>query len=110
MPFYRIDIGDGRTTWAHLNFGRKAGPSLCVAPRLERDHPIDNDGGRCCRIATKLCDAPAGRDLGGTRLTCSMPICDEHAAHVVGKDVDYCPRHAHLAPAPLPLEEVRSHE
>ena len=54
-------------------------------------------------MASTLCDGPGGTDLGGRQVTCDMPICEKHATHVAGKDLDYCPRHAHLAPGDLPL-------
>lgn len=92
MPFYRSD--DGRSSM-HVNFGRKPDPLQCRAPRFEKDDPVI--GTLCLRMGGKLCDAPAGLDLAGKPLTCDMPLCVKHATHVDGKDLDYCPRHAHLA-------------
>jgi hypothetical protein len=100
---YRTDDGQG---WIHVNFGRKGGQLPCAAPALERDNRALGD--RCCRMGAKLCDAPAGQDLAGKALTCDMPICEAHAAHVHGQNIDYCPRHAHLAPAPLRREVPKS--
>lgn len=92
MPVYRTEDGRG---WMHVNFGRKAGPLPCRAPRLEGDDP--SLGKVCARLGGKLCDAPAGEDLSGKPLTCDMPLCKKHATHVEGKNLDYCPRHKHLA-------------
>lgn len=92
MPFYRSQDGQGVL---HLNFGRRGGPLPCAAPRFEGDNAAHGD--RCGRAGGKLCDAPVGQTLGGKALTCDMPLCAKHAAHVDGKDLDYCPRHAHLA-------------
>lgn len=85
----------------HVNFGRKAGPAQCRAPRFETDDP--KLGEHCGRMGGTLCDAPVGESLAGKRLTCDMPLCDHHATHVEGKDLDYCPRHKHLAPTTVPL-------
>lgn len=41
----------------------------------------------CGNTHTKLCDYPVGRR------TCDAPICDEHASHVEGQNLDYCPIH-----------------
>ena len=93
--FYRTE--DGRGTM-HVYFGRKSGPLPCAAPPLEGDDL--NLGAYCSRMGGKLCDAPVGgrlRDLAGKPLTCDMPLCVKHATHVDGKDLDYCPRHRHLA-------------
>lgn len=93
MPFYR---GPDGQTMMHLNFGRpKLAPLMCRAPRLETDNAKLSS--ICARPSTKLCDAVVGQDLGGRSLTCDMPICDQHATSA-GRKVDYCPRHAHLAP------------
>jgi hypothetical protein len=61
------------------------------------------DGTRCGRASVALCDAPAGRDLSGTPLTCDAPLCEHHRTRG-GTNIDYCPRHAHLAPLRLDLE------
>jgi hypothetical protein len=98
MGMYRSDDGKG---WFHLNTGRRASPAACAAPRLPRDDP--KFGEKCGRMSDKVCDAPAGQDLAGKPLTCDMPLCEKHATHVDGQNVDYCPRHADLAPAKLPL-------
>lgn len=104
MPFYRIEVGDRRSGHAHINFGRSKNiPSACIAPALDYDD-VTLFGGRCARMAVALCDAPAGKDLGGKPLTCSAPVCEHHRVKG-GGNVDYCPRHAHLAPAALPLED-----
>jgi hypothetical protein len=78
----------------HVNFGRKAGPLACRAPAFDGDNLAL--GSRCGRVGGKLCDAPAGHDLAGKPLTCDMPICPKHATSG-GPNIDYCPRHAHLA-------------
>lgn len=93
MPFYRIDLGEGRTATAHFNFGRKRGPAPCVA------HD-DELGERCARMSVALCDAPAGETLGGTPLTCDAPICEKHRTRV-GPNLDHCPRHATQIALPL---------
>lgn len=93
MPWYRTDDGNGVM---HLCVrGRNGAPAACRAPRLEGDNHAH--GEECGRMGGKLCDAPAGKDLGGKPLTCDMPLCEKHATHVDGKDLDYCPRHAALA-------------
>jgi hypothetical protein len=100
MPFYRIGE-PGADFVAHINFGRKKGtPGSCVAPRHAGDNP--KHGERCGRMAVALCDAPAGKDLAGKPLTCDAPICELDRTRG-GENVDYCPRHKHLAPAELPL-------
>jgi hypothetical protein len=43
----------------------------------------------CAKKHTKLCDFP-----GDEGKTCDKKLCDEHARHVVGQDVDYCVEHA----------------
>lgn len=92
MSFYRTDDGQG---FMHVNFGRKAGPLACRAPRFATDNPAH--GETCGRMGGKLCDGPGGKDLAGKPLTCDMPICPKHATHIEGKDLDYCPRHKDLA-------------
>lgn len=92
MAFYRTDDGQG---WMHVNFGRKAGPVPCGAPALPGDNLAL--GNMCGRMGGKLCDGPGGQDLAGKPLTCDMPMCKQHATHVPGKDLDYCPRHKDLA-------------
>ena len=94
MSWYRLGE-PGADTIAHFNFGRrKRGPLPCVAPRCSLDQA--KYGERCGRISAALCDAPAGVDVDGTPLTCSAPLCELHRTKA-GADVDYCPRHAHLA-------------
>lgn len=46
----------------------------------------------CRREHTKFCDGP-GKEHGDT---CDRSLCDEHAAHVDGQDLDYCREHARL--------------
>lgn len=93
MPFYRSE--DGRHSM-HVNFGRKkAVPHACRARRLETDNPGVSES--CLRMASKLCDAPVGHTFSGKPLTCDTPICEKHATHVDGEDLDYCPRHRQLA-------------
>lgn len=41
----------------------------------------------CPKTRTKLCDYPAGKG------TCNAPLCSDHATHIEGKDLDYCPIH-----------------
>jgi hypothetical protein len=91
MPWYRTPDGAGSM---HVNFGRKAGPVRCAAPALDTDNLAIAK--KCLRLSVALCDAPVGYD------TCDMPICEHHRI-VGGKNVDYCPRHQHLAPPALPL-------
>lgn len=88
MGWYRSPDGG---TVMHVNFGRKAGPLACRAPRLPGDDPVFGEA--CGRMSSKLCDGPAGKDLAGKALTCDMPLCEKHATHVEGQDLDYCPRH-----------------
>ncbi len=103
MPFYRIDLGPNKSGFAHLNFGRKPGPRNCVAPALHFDDPTQF-GGKCARAAVALCDATVGTDFNGKPATCDAPMCEQHRTHV-GGDVDYCPRHLHLAPGRLPYAD-----
>ena len=92
MPFYRTP---GGTSTMHLNFGGRRGPLPCAAPALENDNRAIS--AKCLRPSRVLCDAAVGTDLAGKPLTCDMPLCEHHATHVNGSDVDYCPRHASLA-------------
>lgn len=101
MPFYRTE--DGQASM-HIHFGNRRNPTpkSCRAPRLETDNPTISDV--CCRVSSKLCDAPAGKDLAGHLLTCDMPICAQHATSG-GPNIDYCPRHARLGTqSGLPLD------
>lgn len=88
MGIYRSPDGGG---WMHVNFGRKAGPAPCVAPRLPDDEPKLGD--RCGRLSVALCDHPAGEDLAGKPVTCDAPMCEHHRT-AVGPNLDHCPRHA----------------
>lgn len=101
MPWYRTE--DGKGTF-HIDFGRGrrgvAGPLPCLGPARPGDDLVVSK--RCCRISVALCDAPAGKDLAGNPLTCDMPLC-EGCCTRGGTNVDYCPRHKHLAPPALPL-------
>lgn len=87
MPWYRTQ--DGQGTFHACIRGRNGSPAACRAARLEGDNPAH--GEECGRMGGKLCDAPVGTG------SCDMPICDQHATHVEGRDLDYCPRHQHLA-------------
>jgi len=94
MAFYRF--GDpGEDNVIHLRMSRKGQPEQCKAPRCDRDNPAH--GELCGRMSTKLCDGPK----------CDIPICDLHSTSG-GKNVDYCPAHAHLAPPKLDLTEAQS--
>jgi hypothetical protein len=94
MPWYRTEDGQG-TYHALLCRSKHGVPSRCQAPRLAGDNPAH--GETCGRSARKLCDGPRGpwSKLGSN--TCDLPICERHAIHVDGQDLDYCPTHAHLA-------------
>jgi hypothetical protein len=88
MPWYRTPDGQGVM---HLCIrGRGGSPQACQAEALPGDKQL---GTKCGRMSVALCD---GRH-------CDIPICEHHRV-VGGKNVDYCPRHQHLAPAALPLE------
>jgi hypothetical protein len=94
MPWYRTD--DGQSVYNACIRSKTGPPLACRAPRFEGDDAAH--GEQCGRIGGKLCDAP--RESGpsaGRWGTCDMPLCSKHATHVDGKDLDYCPRHAHLA-------------
>lgn len=93
MPFYRVDIPEGSTSFVHINFGRRRGPAPCVAHDAEL-------GARCARVSEALCDYPVGRDLAGKTLTCDAPICRKHRARI-RPNVDHCPRHGQQ-----PLKEI----
>lgn len=90
MPWYRTD--DGKGVYHACIRGRNGSPAACRAPCLEGDNPAH--GEQCGRMGGKLCDARVGQSG-----SCDMPICDKHATPA-GDNIDYCPRHAHLA-APL---------
>ena len=50
----------------------------------------------CANLSTKLCDYSISHPAQVThRKTCDAPMCDAHAKSV-GKNLDYCPEHAHL--------------
>lgn len=85
MPWYRTDDGQGSTLVCVR--GSHGSPDSCRAEAF----PTDNleIGPRCARMARKLCDGPG----------CDIPICAKHATHVEDKDLDYCPKHKHLAEA-----------
>ena len=52
----------------------------------------------CNGYAVALCDfALSGRAKGRT---CDRALCEAHRARQPGKDVDYCPTHAAMAPKP----------
>lgn len=87
MPWYRKD--DGKGTYYACIRGKNGSPAACRAAALPGDD--DSDGDQCGRMSAKLCDAPVGSS------SCDMPICEKHATHVPGRNLDYCPRHAHLA-------------
>jgi hypothetical protein len=91
LVFIDIVDKDGKKTgWAHLNTGgRKV--NLCRFCWKEKHLRL---------IAGKLCDFVVSSPQQVThKRTCDAPICDEHATSV-GKDLDYCPDHKHLAPQP----------
>jgi hypothetical protein len=101
MPWYRMP--DGQNVFHMCVRGPKGAPKACRAPRFPDDNPAHGES--CGRMSTKLCDGKvADGGAGWKSTTCDMPICDRHATHVNGKDLDYCPRHAAAAPASLPLE------
>jgi hypothetical protein len=102
MPWYRTDDGQGVM---HLCIrGRQGSPLPCRARRFETDNPAHGDV--CGRVGGKLCDAPVGENLLGKPLTCDMPLCPKHATSG-GTNIDYCPRHKHLAPGSAPREETQ---
>lgn len=73
-------------------------PNACDGQALEGDNRV-LFGGLCGRFANHLCDAPVGETIGGKTITCDAAMCEHHRTNV-GPDVDYCPKHAHLAPSP----------
>jgi hypothetical protein len=88
MPFYRY--GDpGEDHWAHLNYGRKAGPHNCRMPRFEKDDP--QLGNMCGRASVALCDSKA----------CDKPICELHRTkHATKPNTDVCTDHKDQACEP----------
>lgn len=98
MPWYRSP--DGKGVYHALIRGKKGAPAACRAPRLPGDS--DAHGEECGRMSGKLCDARVGQSG-----SCDMPLCEHHATHVEGKDLDYCPRHAHLATPVLTIADPR---
>ncbi len=83
MPFYRYGH-PGKDTYAHLNFGRRAGPERCVMPRFEIDDP--KIGEMCGRMSVALCDAPG----------CDKPMCEFHRMRGTKPNTDYCREHKPL--------------
>lgn len=100
MPWYRTS--DGQGVYHALIRGKDGPPARCQAPRLDGDNA--EHGETCGRSGGKLCDGPRGpwSKLGSN--TCDLPICDQHATHVEGQDLDYCPTHKHLAAPPAEPE------
>ncbi len=48
----------------------------------------------CRKASTRLCDVVIGKTLGGAELTCSAPICDDHARpDPRNPNRDTCPKH-----------------
>lgn len=85
MPFYRYG-NPGEDTWAHLNFGRKGGPSRCVSPRFEKDQAAISE--MCGRMSVALCDATG----------CDKPMCELHRTkHNTKTNTDFCPNHKEMA-------------
>lgn len=93
MPFYRMDFGDGKPSIVHINTGRRRAAAPCVA----FDEELQD---RCGRMSVALCDHPAGKTLGGKVMTCDAPMCEKHQTPV-GRNRDYCPRHAKQQALPL---------
>lgn len=87
MPWYRTP--DGQGVFHVCIRGKKGAPAACRAPKLPGDS--DAHGEECGRMSSKLCDARVGQSG-----SCDMPLCEQHATPA-GPDIDYCPRHAHLA-------------
>jgi hypothetical protein len=83
-----VDENGKKTGSAHLNFGgRKV--NLCR-------FCLKDD--RLRQLAGKLCDFVVSPPQQIThKRTCDAPICDKHATSV-GKNLDYCPDHKHVAP------------
>lgn len=85
MSFYRYGV-PGEDTIAHLNFGRKAGPSPCVMPRFPEDKA--ELGALCGRMSVALCDSKG----------CDKPICEHHRTkHPTKANTDFCTDHAREA-------------
>lgn len=76
-PCYSLKLPNG--TVAHVNMP-KARAKKCVV---------------CGHASSKLCDFVVSPPEQIThKKTCDKPLCDIHAVHVPGKDVDYCGEHA----------------
>lgn len=76
MPFYRMKDG----TPYHVKFSsRGKAPPPCGARR--------DDGTACGVISGFLCDWKVG-----PRMTCDLPLCDDHAQQVA-PDKHLCPAH-----------------
>ena len=81
MPFYRIGK-PGEDTWAHLNFGRRAGPAQCASPAFPQDNK--EIGLICGRSSVALCD----------HVGCDAPMCELHRTPDPNRaNTDYCPLH-----------------
>ena len=98
MPFYRMDFPDGSTAIVHMKLALRRPPKPCPWP------DFDDPAQPCRRMGDALCDAPVEGRADGV-FTCDKVMCERHRTHV-GRNVDFCPEHAHLAPARLPLEAV----
>ena len=83
---------------AAVNFRGKGGPAPCQASALDGDNT--KWGKKCFRLSVARCDAVVGKSLAGDETTCDLPVCEKHRIRG-GTNVDYCPRHADLAPAAI---------
>jgi len=63
-----------RNTIICSRFGRRAKQWPCIV---------------CGKLTKTLCDGPS--ETRGQ--TCDRPVCSEHATHLDGHDIDYCPQH-----------------
>lgn len=92
MPFIHIlDENRKPTGHVHINFGPKGNRGFRHCVFCLREKLLQHGG--------KLCDGKVARG------TCDAPICDFHATHVEGKDLDFCPNHRNQAPRTL-FDEV----
>lgn len=85
--FYRMGE-PGKDVIAHVNFGSKRPPLMCVSPKMPLDRGPVVDF--CRRPCEALCDAVVGSNQGKEE-TCDAPMCGLHRTKA--GELDYCPEH-----------------
>jgi hypothetical protein len=62
---------------------------VCTRKERKRRCSVKVNGTRCSNFEERTCDAPG----------CDKPLCLDHAVHVNGKNIDYCPTHPEVIAA-----------